>query len=348
MPITIDGTNGISDVRSTTDGTAATPAIRGTDTNTGIFFPAVDTIAFAEGGAEVMRIDSSGNVGMGTSSPSQKVEVAGTVSNTQVKVSATTGQPSFALNNTGGVFGVYIDNSAATGFGKGAYSRNIYSDGNYPVVFWTNDTERMRISSNGNVGIGVTSPGKKLSVAGPSNVDLSYFESTSGTGWSVGPVASAGRFNWYQENAAADRMFLSTAGALFNATGTYGTISDVSLKENIVDATPKLADLMQVKVRNFNLKADPDKRKIIGVVAQELEEVFPGLIEEIANRTVQKDGSFLEQNVKAVKYSVLTTILIKAIQELKTIVDQQSTELDSVKATVDLLSTELATLKAQP
>ena len=58
MSLILSGTDGLSDV----DGTAAAPAIRGTDTNTGIFFPAADTIAFAEGGAEVMRIDSSGNL----------------------------------------------------------------------------------------------------------------------------------------------------------------------------------------------------------------------------------------------------------------------------------------------
>jgi hypothetical protein len=52
MTVIISGDDGVSDV----DGSAGTPAIRGTDANTGIFFPAADTIAFAEGGAEAMRI----------------------------------------------------------------------------------------------------------------------------------------------------------------------------------------------------------------------------------------------------------------------------------------------------
>jgi hypothetical protein len=58
MTLILSGTDGLSDV----DGSAATPAIRGTDANTGIFFPAADTIAFSEGGVEVMRLDSSANL----------------------------------------------------------------------------------------------------------------------------------------------------------------------------------------------------------------------------------------------------------------------------------------------
>ena len=72
MTLILSGTDGLSDV----DGSAATPAIRGTDTNTGIFFPAADTIAFSEGGVESMRLDSSGNLGIGTSSIQGKFNVA--------------------------------------------------------------------------------------------------------------------------------------------------------------------------------------------------------------------------------------------------------------------------------
>lgn len=58
MPITINGSTGVAGV----DGSAGTPAVQGGDTNTGMFFPAADTIAFAEGGVEVLRINSSAQV----------------------------------------------------------------------------------------------------------------------------------------------------------------------------------------------------------------------------------------------------------------------------------------------
>jgi len=86
MAITLDGTNGInsSGVIVAPDGSASAPAITNDgDTNTGIFFPAADTIAFAEGGAEAMRIDSSGLVGIGTSSPGTKLHVQSSSSENQ-------------------------------------------------------------------------------------------------------------------------------------------------------------------------------------------------------------------------------------------------------------------------
>jgi hypothetical protein len=93
------------------------------------------------------------------------------------------------------------------------------------------------------------------------------------------------------------------SGNAVNTNNSYGAISDVVLKENIVDATPKLASLNQVQIRSYNLKAKPDE-KHIGVIAQELEAVFPGLVE------TDNEG------IKNVKYSVFVPMLIKAVQEL--------------------------------
>jgi hypothetical protein len=103
-------------------------------------------------------------------------------------------------------------------------------------------------------------------------------------------------------------------GNITNANNSYGSLSDESLKENIVDATPKLNDLMAVQVRGYNLKNDEKKTKQLGVIAQELETVFPTMVD------VEPDG------LKSVKYSVFVPMLIKAIQELKA-------EFDAYKAT---------------
>jgi hypothetical protein len=103
-------------------------------------------------------------------------------------------------------------------------------------------------------------------------------------------------------------------GNAVNTNGSYGAISDVKLKENIVDVSPKLDKLLNVRIRNYNLKNDENKTKLIGVVAQELEEVFPSLIEEINDRDA--DGNDLGTTTKSVKYSVFVPILIKSLQEL--------------------------------
>ena len=89
------------------------------DTNTGIFFPAADTIAFAEGGAECARFDSSGNFGVGTVSPSVKFEVSGTAVAVS-RISSSQTSPNNILMTGGlsynyGVMGVNTGNNTSTG-----------------------------------------------------------------------------------------------------------------------------------------------------------------------------------------------------------------------------------------
>jgi hypothetical protein len=318
-------------------GTVSAPALTtSADTNTGIFFPAADTIAFAEGGVEAMRIDSNANVGLGVTPSAWQ---------TGFRVLQIGSTGSLYSNNTAAVannFYVdsggtnrYLTSSFATAYlqnssGQHAWYNAASGTAGNAITF----TQAMTLDSSGNLLVGTTGGGKRLSVAGSNNVDLSYTNSDGGYTWNSGPLGTSlsGRFNWYYANTTSDRMYLTTGGALYNSTGTYGTISDVSLKENIVDATPKLADLMRVRVRNYNMKADPEKRKVIGVVAQELEEVFPGLIEETVNRVALENGTFEENSVKAVKYSVLTTILVKAIQEQQQMIETLQAKVAALEA----------------
>jgi hypothetical protein len=71
MTVIISGTEGVSDV----DGSAGTPAIRGTDANTGIFFPAADRVGVSTGGTQRVEVDASGNVGIGTTSPGTALQL---------------------------------------------------------------------------------------------------------------------------------------------------------------------------------------------------------------------------------------------------------------------------------
>lgn len=116
------------------DGSASTPSITNNgDTNTGIFFPAADTIAFSEGGAEAMRIDSSGNVGIGTSSPTF---AAG--GGLQVKNAGFTSVRVSSGSSTGVDFAQATDGLAY-----------MYNRDNNGLVFGTNNTEQARITSAG-------------------------------------------------------------------------------------------------------------------------------------------------------------------------------------------------------
>lgn len=318
MTLILSGTDGLSDV----DGTAATPAIRGTDTNTGIFFPAADTIAFAEGGTESMRLDSSGNVGIGTSSPTAKLEVNGAIKGNGVTLSGydvigggTTNYLSL-YSNSGGP---YIVIRGSTGGSQG-------------IEFGTGGAERARITSSGNFGVGTTTPGTSYSelvnfTATATNQPSLTLLNTNGSFTNDvfqirGANTSANGNSWNMitgwSSTTSLNFLVRGNGNVLNSNSSYGSLSDQRIKENIVDATPKLENLKQVRVVNFNLIGDEQKQ--IGVVAQELEQVFPGMVEED------------QEGMKAVKYSVFVPMLIKAIQEQQQMIETLQAKVAALEA----------------
>jgi hypothetical protein len=85
--------------------------------------------------------------------------------------------------------------------------------------------------------------------------------------------------------------------------------------------------MMQVKVRNYNLIGDTTKQ--LGVVAQELETVFPAMIDETVDRDAE--GNDLGTTTKQVKYSVFVPMLIKAIQEQQALITQLQADVATLK-----------------
>ena len=112
-------------------------------------------LVLATNATERMRIDSSGNVGIGRSpTAGYRLDVAAGAAEVLVESTTGTNRVDLSLQNTSGTFSIGIDNSAGGVYGT-AYSRAIFSSGAYPVTFFTNSSERMRIDSSGRVLIGI-------------------------------------------------------------------------------------------------------------------------------------------------------------------------------------------------
>ncbi len=201
------------------DGTASAPALSNDgDTNTGIFFPAADTIAFAEGGVESMRIDASGNMGLGTTTPSSfdgsadNLVVGTTTGNNGITIAAGTAGAStinFADGTSGGAqYAGYID-----------YQHS----GDFMRFGTTLGTERFRIGSAGQLGIGGANYGTSGQV-------LTSAGSGAAPTWST---ISAGNMSVFTANGASvpagNAFLLSSTSSIpsgwsFNGTGNGFTI----------------------------------------------------------------------------------------------------------------------------
>ena len=181
--------------------------------------------------------------------------------------------------------------------------------------------ERMRINNNGQVTIGGTSW-----VGGSTDSGLQIDMNTS-TDATFGLVV--------RNSSNAESLVHKMNGSTYNTTGTFGTLSDQRLKENIVDATPKLEEVKQLKVRNFNLIGEKEKQ--LGFVAQEIEKVFPNIVDTQAERThkeIDDEGNVeivTTPEKKLVKTTVLIPILTKALQEAITKIEDLETRIQALE-----------------
>ena len=142
-------------------------------------------------------------------------------------------------------------------------------------------------------------------------------------------IISEWRTNWLSSNNPVLRFH--SDGSITNLTNSYATWSDIRLKENIVNTSPKLQDLLKVRVVNYNLKgtSNENSNKHIGVIAQELEQLFPDLID--THELTQEDiNAGINEGYKSVKYSCFSVILIKALQEEHEIINKLNSRIETL------------------
>jgi hypothetical protein len=237
MPLTLNGTTGIAGA----NGSASTPAVQGEDTNTGVFFPAADTVAVATGGSERMRVDSSGNVGIGMS-PTGRLSV---------RPSGTGSEDSHIG------FGANLDTYITTG----SDGIVVFREGNGAGV----NTERARIDADGTLLIGRTAD-----VSAATRLGLDATASISGFISETGPTTSVTHGRFYNGNGNVGNI--STNGS---AT-TYATSSDYRLKENVQPMQDALSVIAQLNPVTYTWKVDGSDGQ--GFIAHELQAVVPDCV----------------------------------------------------------------------
>ncbi len=285
MAVVINGTSGISG----TNGSAGTPAVQGEDTNTGVFFPAADTVAVATVGTERLRVNSIGDVGVGTSSPTdfQQFGYGPTVE------SRGGFGGSFIASNSGNTVRTILSNTS------GATAGVLKTLTNHPLVFGTNDTERARIDADGTLLIGRTAD-----VSAATRLGLDATASISGFISETGPTTSVTHGRFYNGNGNVGNISTNASAT------TYATSSDYRLKENVAPMQNALDTVAQLNPVTYTWKADGSAGQ--GFIAHELQAVVPDCV------TGEKDAVDAEGNpqYQGVDTSFLVATLVKAVQEL--------------------------------
>jgi len=343
MTVTINGTSGIAGV----DGSAGTPAIQGADTNTGMFFPAADTIAFATAGTEDMRIDSSGNVGIGTASPASKLDInTGGSTGTQDLITLS-GLDSASTKQTYATIRMGIENSTAGSeqgnlhlqtVESGTVRDRIFMKGGGEIAFFNGGSERMRIDSSGNLLVGTTAlrGSERVSIQAASSsqgLNISQF-STSGnptifkieTGLAGGAIGTGRFIDTY--DGGSNKFFIAGSGVVNSTSTSITSISDFRLKENIRDLETGLDAVMTLKPRRFDWKEGQgtNKKDVAGFIAQEVETVLPDLIGEWKNN--ESD----ETIYKSLSMGDMLPTLVKAIQEQQAIITALTARITALEA----------------
>ena len=265
--------------------------------------------------SERMRIDSGGRLLVGTSSAINstsygKIQTADPTgaeiylgrNDTTVVAGDAVGAIRFYSNDNNGV---YQENASIIAAADGTQAVN-----NKPgrLIFSTtaddasSSTERMRITSGGNVGIGDTSPGGRLDIGFNSSSVVGLVLSNAGTGTSA---------RFYSGSSIVGSITVSGSATAFN------TSSDYRLKENVVDIADGITRVKQLSPKRFNFIINADKT-VDGFLAHEAQAVVPEAV------TGEKDGEEMQGIDQSKLVPLLTAALQEAIAKIETLETQNA------------------------
>ena len=244
-------------------------------------------------GTTAVTVDASQKVGIGTTSPTTKLDVVSSATADYVRMANAGYQGYFGVEN--GVGGAVVYSQTAAG-------------GNAPLAFGIGATERMRINSNGHLLIGTTTEA--------ANETALVLSTNSGTTrWSVGPWSSVSTNFYITATSAAQGVYLSGTSAT-----SWSSLSDERFKTDLKSIENGLEKVASLRAVTGRFKTDEEDKSRSFLIAQDIQEVLPEAV----------DTSNPEQ--LGVSYTDTIPLLVAAIKELKAIVDAQQIEINALKA----------------
>ena len=294
MALNIDGTTGISGV----DGSASAASIAGTDANTGLSF-ASDTVNINTGGTTRATVDSSGNVGIGTTSPTARFDVRRGDADGKIA----------EFHQSGG-YGIEIGSSQSAAY--------IASGSGQSFRFKTNPgsgiTERMRLESGGNlVWTGASTQYVQMTHSG----DVMIVQ-TQGT--------SAGNHGMIQFRDGGGTYCGQITSHGTNHTTSYVTNSDYRLKQNEASISDGITRLKQLKPYRFEWKSSGNE--VDGFFAHEAQAVVP----ESVIGTKDEVDSDNDPVYQGIDQSKLVPLLTAALQEAVAKIEVLETKVAALEA----------------
>ena len=308
--------------------------------STSVNYYDADTQIFRNGSfAEKVRIDSSGRVGIGTTSPSSyysKSLVVSAANEDGITIVAANGATTYAN------YLMFADGTTGNeayrgwlGYDHNSDSFNIASHGFLRIYSGATTQEAMRIDGSGIVLIGTTSTSigtlgttNALGVAGNSGstTPLVVFAETDATVENDSCILELS-YSADTSFSAYYALFSDSGGTQGSISGTgagtvsYNTSSDERIKENIVDTSSQLDKVKQIQVRDFNYIGKDTTTT--GMIAQELNTIIPNVVVE--------GGDDATKHPWGIDYGKLTPYLIKAIQEQQTIIEDLKTRIETLE-----------------
>ena len=182
---------------------------------------------------------------------------------------------------------------------------------NSALTFNKDDSTKFTIDTNGNILVGTTQTSLTTSVFGHilfGDGTVEHSRNADGTNATFQAYGNAGSLRIMGDGDAE------------NTNNSYGSISDETLKQDIVDAASQWNDIKNLRVRKFRFKDNPTGALQIGVVAQEIEKVSAGLVKEDS------------EGIKSVKYSILYMKAVKCLQEAMTKIETLETKVAALEA----------------